>query len=236
MGFEQIGPECAVLDAQGQHENKRKAVEAAIRSRSAYMDYVTHNIQSLNRAIDISDYQALGEAEAYKGEAKEKILKAYKRFEERTMDSLTVHNSKSIKMTPASSGGVNLAYQIAEVEAKRAAQCELNQQVARAELESFSGDPLKYWSFMRSFDAVVGQTSIGARAKFTRLMQCCEGRASKATAACNQMDPEIGYNRSLQILYEKLGNTLQVKDAWLKQVTEGSTLKSNEKNKLRDPD
>ena len=107
-------------------------------------------------------------------------------------------------------------------------------QLPKAELQNFNGDPLKYWNFVRSFDAAVGQTSVSTRAKLTRLLQCCEGRASKAIAACNLLVPDDGYTRALQILYERFGNILHLKDAWLKQVTEGPSLKGNDRIGLRD--
>ena len=52
--------------------------------------------------------------------------------------------------------------------------------------------------------------------------------------ACNLMDPDEGYTRALQILYERFGNILHLKDAWLKQVTEGPSLKGNDRIGLRD--
>ena len=107
-------------------------------------------------------------------------------------------------------------------------------QLPPAEIGKFSGDPLQYWSFRRAFDTAVGQTSVGAQAKLTRLVQCCEGRALKAISACNLMSPEEGYFRALQILYERFGNCLHVKDAWSKQITEGPSLKANDRRGLRD--
>lgn len=107
-------------------------------------------------------------------------------------------------------------------------------QLPKAELQNFDGDPLKYWSFVRSFDGAVGQTSVSTRAKLIRLLQCCEGRALKAIEACNLMDADRGYTRALQILYERFGNLLHLKEAWLKRVTDGPNLKGNDKIGLRD--
>lgn len=107
-------------------------------------------------------------------------------------------------------------------------------QLPKAEIGKFSGEPLEYWNFRRAFDTAVGQTSVSAQAKLTRLVQCCEGRALKAISACNLMSPDVGYSRALQILYERFGNCLHVKDAWSKQITDGPNLKANDKKGLQD--
>ncbi|XP_042888382.1 uncharacterized protein LOC122263818 [Penaeus japonicus] len=102
-------------------------------------------------------------------------------------------------------------------------------QLPKVELSSFDGDPLKYWQFVKTFQECVGVTSVGARAKLTRLLQSCTGRAAKAVACCNLMNPEEGYKKALDILQQRFGNELYIKEAWLRKVSDGPNLKASDK-------
>ncbi|XP_042887248.1 uncharacterized protein LOC122263026 [Penaeus japonicus] len=102
-------------------------------------------------------------------------------------------------------------------------------QLPKVELSSFDGDPLKYWQFVKTFQECVGVTSVGARAKLTRLLQSCTGRAAKAVACCNLMNAEEGYKKALDILQQRFGNELYIKEAWLRKVSDGPNLKASDK-------
>lgn len=64
------------------------------------------------------------------------------------------------------------------------------------ELCSFDGDPLTFFQFVKE---CVGVTFLNAKAKLTRLLQSCTGRASKALACCNLMNAEDGYIKALDM-------------------------------------
>nr|XP_027224811.1 uncharacterized protein LOC113817011 [Penaeus vannamei] len=88
---------------------------------------------------------------------------------------------------------------------------------------------LKYWQFVKTFQECAGITSGSTRAKLTRLLQSCTGRAAKAVACCNRMNSEDGYKKALDILQQRFGNELYIKEAWLRKVTEGPYLKDSDK-------
>ena len=57
-------------------------------------------------------------------------------------------------------------------------------QLPKAELVTFDGNPLEYWSFIRAFENTVGQETIGDGAKLTRLLQYCKGKARQLLQCC----------------------------------------------------
>ena len=54
----------------------------------------------------------------------------------------------------------------------------------KTELIKFDGNPLKYWSFIRSFDNSIGDTPISDNAKLNRMLQDCTGNALEVIVLC----------------------------------------------------
>ena len=47
----------------------------------------------------------------------------------------------------------------------------------KVEMMIFDGEPMKFWTFMKSFDNNIGRHNIDEHAKLSRLLQYCKGRA-----------------------------------------------------------
>ena len=77
-------------------------------------------------------------------------------------------------------------------------------QLPKAELMTFSGDPLDFWMFMRSLDNSIGSAAL-AGAKLNRLFQYCKGEALKVIKCCAVMSPSKGYARARVLLKERFG-------------------------------
>ncbi len=106
-------------------------------------------------------------------------------------------------------------------------------QLPKTEILKFDGNPLKYWSFIRSFDNSIGETSISDSSKLNRLMQYCTGSALEVIDCCVIMDPQYGYSQARKLLYERFGNQHVISKAWIHKITEGPTLKPNDVTELR---
>jgi len=66
-------------------------------------------------------------------------------------------------------------------------------QLPRRELQTFDGDSLRYWPFIRSFRAIVDTKNIDSASNLSCLMQYCKGNARRILNCCETMDPEDRY-------------------------------------------
>jgi hypothetical protein len=66
-------------------------------------------------------------------------------------------------------------------------------QLPKTELQTFDGNPLQYWSFIRSFENCVERQSVDSNAKLTRLIQYCTGKARTVIQRCSVIVPEVSY-------------------------------------------
>ena len=90
-----------------------------------------------------------------------------------------------------------------------------------AQLKTFDGNCLDYWSFIRSFDDVVDSAYVEDSAKRTRLVQFCSGEAKRVVECCLSMSPNIGYQRARQLLKQRFGDSFRISNAWVSKVTGG---------------
>ena len=101
-------------------------------------------------------------------------------------------------------------------------------------LQKFDGDPLKYFPFMLAFDNSVDRSSAHPGLKLNRLLEHCTGKAAKVIASCAIMEPSAGYEKARRILQERFGNKWCISETWVKRITNGPVIKSNEPRSLED--
>ncbi len=63
----------------------------------------------------------------------------------------------------------------------------------KPELSPFNGNPLEFWSFMRSFENNIEKNTQDECERLTFLLQYCTGAAKNAIKSCVTIDPAIGY-------------------------------------------
>ena len=107
-------------------------------------------------------------------------------------------------------------------------------QLPKAELMTFSGDPLDFWMFMRSFDNSIGSAALDDSAKLNRLFQYCKGEALKVIKCCAVMSPSEGYARARVLLKERFGDDYKISEMWVRKVTEGPVIKYGEGRRLQE--
>ncbi|KAJ8017777.1 hypothetical protein HOLleu_44586 [Holothuria leucospilota] len=106
-------------------------------------------------------------------------------------------------------------------------------QLPNAERIEFSGDPLQYWAFMRSFQDSVNNSFFDENGKLSRLMEYCSGKAKQVIQCCSVMSPKEGYAKVLALLKERFGNGHLITEFWVNKVTTGPRISSNDKEGFR---
>ncbi|KAL9982123.1 hypothetical protein ACROYT_G010928 [Oculina patagonica] len=102
----------------------------------------------------------------------------------------------------------------------------------KPELNKFNGNPLEFWSFIRSFDNNIEKNSTDEGEKMTFLLQYCTGAARDAIKSCVTMDPALGYQEARKLLKDRFGHPFKIATAHLNQVTRGPPVKPNDQKGL----
>ena len=107
--------------------------------------------------------------------------------------------------------------------------------VPRLEIDKFSGDPMRYQTFMNAFDDLVDSHISEGRVKLTRLLQYTDGPAKLAIQNCALVSGEKGYRRAREILKRRFGNAHLVSQKIINELRHGKSVhKSYELQKLAD--
>ena len=94
-------------------------------------------------------------------------------------------------------------------------------QAPKIELVEFSGDPMQYHAFVRSFEENVEKMLSDDGARLARLIHLCKGEAGKAIRCCSLMNPELGYARARRILEQRFGDRHTITELWIKRLNDG---------------
>ncbi|XP_041453145.1 uncharacterized protein LOC121406188 [Lytechinus variegatus] len=105
--------------------------------------------------------------------------------------------------------------------------------ISTANIMSFDGNPLNFYEFMRSFDSVIGSSSLDNNTKLLKLYHLCSGAAKDIIHCCLMMHPDDGYLHARTLLTDRFGNAFKICDAWIKKITEGPVIQ-NDPKQLRD--
>ena len=97
-------------------------------------------------------------------------------------------------------------------------------QLRKAELMTFSGDPLDFCLFMGSFDNSIGSAALDDSAKLNRLFHYRKGEALKVIKCCAVMSPSEGSARARVLLKERFGDDYKISEMWVRKVTEGPVI------------
>ena len=80
----------------------------------------------------------------------------------------------------------------------------------KPELSPFNGNPLEFWSFMRSFENNIEKNTQDECERLTFLLQYCTGAAKNAIKSCVTMDPAIGYKTARKLLKDRFGHPFKI--------------------------
>ena len=138
------------------------------------------------------------------------------------------HSRSSFESSPLPPEQLMMKAMMTEVlsESRRQQQVMIDSmQLPRMELQTFDGNPLKYWGFMQSFKSSVGRRNVDADTKLSCLRQYCKGQARKILECTENMNSEEGYQRALEILEGRYGDTDNIAQRWISKITERSNVK-----------
>ena len=100
-----------------------------------------------------------------------------------------------------------------------------------ADLDVFTGNPLDYKYFMKSFEEVVEQRIVDSRGRLTRLMKCTGGEAKELIKGC--IHKEDGYFYAKQLLEKRYGDHHRILGEYRKQLREWKPLRAGDGESYR---
>ena len=78
----------------------------------------------------------------------------------------------------------------------------------------FSGDPMEYISFKRSFKTLIEKKAISAEEKICYLQQYLQGDAKQAVAGCFYGTQESDYHQAWQTLEKRFGHSFRIQESF----------------------
>ena len=88
----------------------------------------------------------------------------------------------------------------------------------KSEIPKFGGDITKYHSFIRAFDAKIGNRSMDCEEKLHFLEQFTSGRPRQIVQACFHMEPDQGYAEARRLLEKRYGDPSKVATAYTEKL------------------
>jgi len=102
------------------------------------------------------------------------------------------------------------------------------------QLMEYNGNPLKYWQFIRAFKNTVEGNTADNATKLSRLLHYTKGQARRVIECCSVMDSAAGYTKARELLRQRFGNNYLIAEAWVRKISEGGTLKFNDRIGLQE--
>ena len=87
-------------------------------------------------------------------------------------------------------------------------------------LFKFTGDPLKYFTFTRSFESQVEDRVRENDVRFIYLEQYLQGEPKELIKGCLHLDRNSGYFEAKKLLKEKCGEPYKISNAYIKKINE----------------
>ena len=102
----------------------------------------------------------------------------------------------------------------------------------RPEIKCFDGDPLNYWSFVRSFDTHIAQRMSSDSAKLVYLLQHCTPKV-RSNLEHFSRDAEMGYRLARESLFNDYGQPYIIAHSCERKLLECPKLKDKDPAKLK---
>ncbi|CAH8638870.1 unnamed protein product, partial [Dicrocoelium dendriticum] len=102
----------------------------------------------------------------------------------------------------------------------------------KREIVRFDGDPMKYWLFIRSFQANVMSITSNPCVRLSYLINYCEGQAREAIESCVILDPEEGFLDAMETLKSRFGRPHLIARAYIESLVKGPSIKANDSEAL----
>lgn len=87
-------------------------------------------------------------------------------------------------------------------------------------LSKFTGDPLEYPTFIRSFESQVEAKTSANDVRFQYLEQYLQGEPKELIKGCLYLDRHSGYLEAKRLLKDKYGDPYKISNAYIKKINE----------------
>jgi hypothetical protein len=136
---------------------------------------------------------------------------------QKVQNYITQLNEHNVPCAPGSDGMNNIMCTIQE---------RLN--LPKAELLTFSGNPLDYCKFIRNFETNIESRVQDFRLRLSYLIQYCSGDAKCSVEDCVVLPPKEWYVRAKQILLSRYGKPHLVVRSHVERLINGNQIKAND--------
>ena len=96
--------------------------------------------------------------------------------------------------------------------------------IPKVEIDTFSGNPSDYHTFMAVFDETIGNKAIDDQMKLTRLLHYTAGHAKMAIRNCVIVGGSQGYKQARSILEDRFGNSHLVSQQIISDLKHGKSV------------
>ena len=101
------------------------------------------------------------------------------------------------------------------------------------EVPVFSGDPVEYCHFLRSFENLIENKTPSFSSRLFYLVSYTSGEGQQLMRSCLTMNPEAGYVEAKRLLKEKYGQNYNIATAYVNRITTAPPIKSEDNVALR---
>jgi hypothetical protein len=101
-------------------------------------------------------------------------------------------------------------------------------EMPRTEISPFDGNLLMYREFLLNFQETIGNRSVSKEMKLRHLVGLCKGKAYDAIRPCLLMDDGEGFQKALDILERRFGNSFTIARANIKALTQAPSLRADD--------
>jgi len=95
------------------------------------------------------------------------------------------------------------------------------------DLFKFNSDATTYTRFINALEATIEKIEPDNRMRLLYLIQHCEGKAKSLIQYCVLLDPNVGYFKAKQILYENYGRKPLIACAYIKNLVDGRSIRQD---------
>ena len=99
-------------------------------------------------------------------------------------------------------------------------------------LTKFTGDPLDYSTFIRSFESQVEARVSANDVRLQYLEQYLEGEPKELIKGCLHLDNHSGYQEAKRLLKDKYGDPYKISNAYIKRINEWPTIRPGDERAL----
>ena len=102
----------------------------------------------------------------------------------------------------------------------------------QSEVPSFSGDPIKYWGFIRAFQEVIKSKTTSDSARLYHLIKYTSGEVQELVSTCLPMKPEKVYQEARTLLKKRYSQSYRIATAYVNKLTKGPPIKAEDSSAL----